>query len=444
MKKFLSLLLALSLVLGMSLTATAATSGQLVDGDNEIELPWDTDEASVFTYTATQTGTLYISVEEFYSCDPKHDYSDNSQYMNEWTDYTNFTVDGQALSGGYFGGVEVVEGQTYTVVWEHIYATEKWYNLGWKAVINLSYSGEAVPQPGSEELPVELYVADCPTDTIEIPAGGTVWYLLYDFGGAQFTVTGDDAYVVMTVRSPETLEQEEVTIPAKDGVVTVSGAEYHMLIQIGNAGDAPAVFALDYYYPLGSAMNPEELKLGQNTATVEEENYDGYNFLWVAECAGTLTLTMPKENWMASIENITAGTGMMWYDSSYDNVLTVEVSAGDEVLINVNYFEQKTTAFPGGTVVFTAEVQYTHEFVDGVCSHCGAEEEGQGGQDPVTVGDVNGDGRINARDARALLRLVAGLAEEGEANEAAADVNGDGRVNARDARTLLRQIAGLE
>lgn len=61
----------------------------------------------------------------------------------------------------------------------------------------------------------------------------------------------------------------------------------------------------------------------------------------------------------------------------------------------------------------------------------------------VTLGDVNGDGKVNARDARALLRYIAGMADDGEVVEAAADFNGDGRVNARDARELLRFVAGL-
>ncbi len=59
------------------------------------------------------------------------------------------------------------------------------------------------------------------------------------------------------------------------------------------------------------------------------------------------------------------------------------------------------------------------------------------------LGDVNGDGRVNARDVRALLRYIAGL-EESAINEAAADFNGDGRINARDVRALLRSIAGLD
>ena len=62
----------------------------------------------------------------------------------------------------------------------------------------------------------------------------------------------------------------------------------------------------------------------------------------------------------------------------------------------------------------------------------------------VLLGDANGDGRVNARDARLLLRYAAGLAGEDEIDLAAADYNGDGRVNARDARAVLRYAAGLE
>jgi hypothetical protein len=86
---------------------------------------------------------------------------------------------------------------------------------------------------------------------------------------------------------------------------------------------------------------------------------------------------------------------------------------------------------------YTEELPATgHHFEDGSCTDCGA---------PVAMmGDLNGDGRINARDARLLLRLIAGLTEEGEVNETVADFNGDGRVNARDARAILRFIAGLD
>ena len=78
------------------------------------------------------------------------------------------------------------------------------------------------------------------------------------------------------------------------------------------------------------------------------------------------------------------------------------------------------------------------------CVNCGHTE--QEVMEPIAalLGDVNGDGKVNARDARLLLRYIAGLASEDELNLAAADYNADGRVNARDARAILRQIAGLD
>jgi hypothetical protein len=77
------------------------------------------------------------------------------------------------------------------------------------------------------------------------------------------------------------------------------------------------------------------------------------------------------------------------------------------------------------------------------CTVCGATKTEQIPAKTMP-GDVNDDGRVNARDARALLRFLAGLAEPGEVVEAAADFNDDGRVNARDAREILRHLAGLE
>ena len=76
-----------------------------------------------------------------------------------------------------------------------------------------------------------------------------------------------------------------------------------------------------------------------------------------------------------------------------------------------------------------------HDFVDGVCSRCGGPE--------AQPGDANGDGKVNARDARLILRYAASLITDDEIDQAAADFNGDGKVNARDARAVLRAAAGL-
>ncbi len=437
MKKIMSLLLVLSLLLSMACVVTAATSGQLVDGDNEIELPWDTDEASVYTYTATHTGTLYISVTAFNFAMGNYDYEDNMDYMNEWETYTRLTVDGQLLDGLYFGSVEVVEGQTYTFSWAHSeeVVDKNWYKFGWSAVLNLSYSGDYVPELGTEELPVELRMADCPTQSLEIPGGSVLYYLLYDFGGATFTVTGENAYVVVTGFDMESGTTVVTCYEPENGVVSVPVATYYTTIQIGNADAESAVFTLDYYYPLGSEQNPQEMVIGKNVAKTERENWDGYNFTWTADCDGILTLTMPEAAWMASVQNVNVDPWAEWYDPSQGNVITVSVRAGDVVLVNVNSFNGSIVI--GGDVTFTASVVYDHKYVDGTCEHCGAAEV------LVSQGDVNGDGRINARDARTLLRYLAGLEELSQESLAAADFNADGRVNARDARAILQYLAGL-
>lgn len=58
-------------------------------------------------------------------------------------------------------------------------------------------------------------------------------------------------------------------------------------------------------------------------------------------------------------------------------------------------------------------------------------------------GDVNGDRRVDCRDARLILRYAAQLISEDDLDLTWADVNGDGKVNARDARLILRVRAQL-
>lgn len=71
-----------------------------------------------------------------------------------------------------------------------------------------------------------------------------------------------------------------------------------------------------------------------------------------------------------------------------------------------------------------------HGYADGVCTVCG-------GKDPnavpaVLLGDLNGDGKINARDYMVLKSYVLKRVELADEQIPAADVNRDGRVNAAD------------
>lgn len=63
-----------------------------------------------------------------------------------------------------------------------------------------------------------------------------------------------------------------------------------------------------------------------------------------------------------------------------------------------------------------------------------------------SLGDVNGNGRLEAADARLALRITVGLETyaPGTPQFAAADINGNGKVEAADARRILRSAVGLE
>lgn len=61
----------------------------------------------------------------------------------------------------------------------------------------------------------------------------------------------------------------------------------------------------------------------------------------------------------------------------------------------------------------------------------------------VLKGDVDGNGQVQAIDARAVLRYVAGLDDLNDTQKKAADIDKNDEVTAIDARFILRQVAGL-
>ncbi len=60
-----------------------------------------------------------------------------------------------------------------------------------------------------------------------------------------------------------------------------------------------------------------------------------------------------------------------------------------------------------------------------------------------TLGDLNGDGKLSAVDARFVLQAASGARVLDDTQKAAADVNGDGKINAVDARWILQVASGV-
>ncbi|MCD7827189.1 MAG: dockerin type I repeat-containing protein [Clostridiales bacterium] len=62
----------------------------------------------------------------------------------------------------------------------------------------------------------------------------------------------------------------------------------------------------------------------------------------------------------------------------------------------------------------------------------------------VMKGDVNGDGKVSAADARSALRIAASLDEATDDALAAGDLDGNGKITAAEARRILRVAASLD
>lgn len=60
----------------------------------------------------------------------------------------------------------------------------------------------------------------------------------------------------------------------------------------------------------------------------------------------------------------------------------------------------------------------------------------------ILLGDVNQDGKINARDAKLVLQYFNGNVSFTAEQKARADVNKDGKINARDAKLILQKFNG--
>lgn len=69
---------------------------------------------------------------------------------------------------------------------------------------------------------------------------------------------------------------------------------------------------------------------------------------------------------------------------------------------------------------------------------------GSAWKEPVIKGDVNGDGKVTAADAREALRASAKLEKLSDREIKAADMNNDGKVTASDAREILKKSAGVK
>lgn len=129
-------------------------------------------------------------------------------------------------------------------------------------------------------------------------------------------------------------------------------------------------------------------------------------------------------------------TGYDDVDADFENWTELGKAGADGTI------EIDTTGWEPGTYVVAMAGQYGTELTDVICSTPGGilvvvEEEKD---EDVTPGDINGDGKIEAKDVVALYSYLNGKSEFTENQLSASDVNGDGKVDAKDALKLYAYI----
>ena len=88
--------------------------------------------------------------------------------------------------------------------------------------------------------------------------------------------------------------------------------------------------------------------------------------------------------------------------------------------------------YPGGNSTWTEEVRQDY---DGIYIHWRTDANN-------LPGDINGDGKVNNKDASRLFQYLSGW--DVEVDEARLDINGDGKVNNKDASRLFQYLSGWD
>jgi len=322
----------------------------LVLGENAI------DQNLEYVYTAEKDGTMYVSVVEML-------YNGAPVTESVLGSSVQMTINGTSVSS-FQKSYELKTGDEVAIIIKDY----SWDGSGQvSATVNLSWDGFYEHPVGSLGNPVELLFADCPTESIEIAPGTAAWYELesyydenawstvYPFDGKYLVVTGENAFV----------DVEGTVYNAENGIVKVL-MDDETLIQIGNAGSAPAVFDISVEIPEGHVDNPQDLQEGENKVTLPSYGTHHYDFHAIAD--GTVTVTVSGANWKYTFAHYSAdGTKLSSTDCYAKNgdsdTVQQDLKAGEYIVVTVGTSQGYSQ--PGGEIT----VSFHFEPAEAPCEH---------------------------------------------------------------------------
>lgn len=203
--------------------------------------------------------------------------------------------------------------------------------------------------------------------TISIPAGKSVYYGIQRVVGTILTIESSNAYVVFGSTRYDA-KNGKVTLEVTDAKALASD---NILFEIGNKGGAAASFKLVFTNKTGSRENPTILKtVGADVKiSLEAENSTGHYYKYVAEKAGKLRFKISANvDSVISVTNNSNSKNILANYSKTKNELTdpdngdavveyveLEVTKGDEIVINVGTIPNKRGKYPAADIVWSGK-----------------------------------------------------------------------------------------
>jgi len=302
-------------------------------GWNDVSLEANDFDGHYYTYTAEGDGTVtaYIaSVTEGVN-------ADIILYNNNTYVQKTLSADG-VDNNGMEVTIEVNAGDVLTI--QVLALPDASYNY---PAADISWVANFAAVLGSEQNPIypEWTWNEAQTEataTVTVPAQTTLYFATYNIG------------MILTINGEEY------------GVLTASGVgRAPAVFSITNNTDAEATYELKVTLPEGNQMNPEKTELGQETVSLEANDFDGYYYTYTAEGDGTVT---------AYITSVTEGVNadiILYNNNTYvqktltadgvDGKVTIEVNAGDVISIQIVALPDASYNYPAADITWAASFE---------------------------------------------------------------------------------------
>ncbi|MCD7769222.1 MAG: dockerin type I domain-containing protein, partial [Oscillospiraceae bacterium] len=351
-------------------------------------------------YSSDTTGTfsVYVYGDSGLAADGDTWYSYTVEYGESQTLTASATAnDGVELTYQWYESWNEIEGattSTYTIDSVEAYGYYQcrvsdpygsyiyfYYNVHVNNNLSLSYDSQVAVEYGGD---VTLTVTVTANDT----EGLTYYWQVYDY--TDYTWTEYES-TTGTLTLTDVQGKKECDCRVTDKYGNYQWAWFYVSI---NSGLEVGEYTSEYHVSAGESLT-------LTTNAVVNEGVD---------------LTY---QWYEEVENEEEGYSY-WYLTEIDGATESTYNTG--AVDSDKYYQCRVFDSYGNTIYFYYSV-YVDEDVD------------------YTLGDVNGDGKINTRDIILVSQYLAGLAELSV--EKAADVNVDGRINTRDLILISQYVAGL-